>query len=116
MIYMAVLFSAVTVSASGIETELLTSGIPRELEDLEGWTAFDNFMEDINDETEVTVHADAYLYGEGEIFKASPEEVAYMCKRCEDNPNFLKDRCQNIDKVDFSFTWSPDELFNMEVS
>lgn len=113
---MAVLFSVVTITANGIETELLTSGTPRELEDLEGWTAFDNFMEDIDEETAVTVHADAYLYGEGELFKATPEEVAYMCKRCEDNPNFLTNRCQNIDKVDFSFTWSPEELFNMEVT
>lgn len=113
---MAVLFSAVKVSANGKDVELLTSGIPRELGDLEGWTAFDNFMEDIDEETEVTVHADAYLYGEGEIFKATPEEVAYMYQRIVGNPNFLNDRCQNIDKVDFSFSWSPDELFNMEVT
>lgn len=113
---MAVLFSAVKVAAIGKEVELLTSGIPRELDDLEGWTAFDNFMEDIDEETEVTVHADAYLYGEGEIFKATPEEVAYMYQRIVGNPNFLNDRCQNIDKVDFSFSWSPDELFNMEAT
>ena len=113
---MAVLFSAVKVSANSKEVELLTSGIPRELDDLEGWTAFDNFMEDIDEETEVTVHADAYLYGEGEIFKATPEEVAYMYQRIVGNPNFLNDRCQNIDKVDFSFSWSPDELFNMEAT
>lgn len=113
---MAVLFSAVTVAANSNEVELLVSGIPREFDDLEGWTAFDNFTEDIDEETEVAVHAEAYIYGEGEIFKATPEEVAYMYERIENNPNFLNDRCQNIDKVDFSFIWSPDELFNMEVT
>ena len=35
---MAVLFSAVTVTAGEEEAELLVSGIPREYDDLEGWT------------------------------------------------------------------------------
>lgn len=40
---MAVLFSAVTVTAiaKGEQVEFLVGGIPRELSDLEGWTAFD---------------------------------------------------------------------------
>ena len=58
---MAVLFSAVTLSANNQEVEFFVGGIPRELDDLEGWTAFDNFMEDIDEETEVSVHAEAYL-------------------------------------------------------
>ena len=57
---MAVLFSAVTLSANNQEVEFFVGGIPRELDDLEGWTAFDNFMEDIDEETEVSVHAEAY--------------------------------------------------------
>ena len=49
---MALLFSAVTVTANDQEVEFLVGGIPREFDDLEGWTAFDNFMEDIDEETE----------------------------------------------------------------
>ena len=56
---MAVLFSAVTVTA-GEEAELLVSGITREYDDLEGWTIFDDFLEDISEETQVHVHAEAY--------------------------------------------------------
>lgn len=115
---MAVLFSAVTLTdiAKGKQAEFLVAGIPRDYQDLEGWTAFEEFMQDIDEDTDISVHAEAYLYGESEIFKATPEEVAYMYKRMEGNPNFLADRCQNKDKVDFDFNWSPDELFRMEMS
>lgn len=54
---MALLFSAVTATANDQEIEFLIGGIPREFDDLEGWTAYDNFMEDIDEETEVLVHA-----------------------------------------------------------
>ena len=39
---MALLFSAVTVTAGEDEIELLVSGIPREYDDLEGWSEFDD--------------------------------------------------------------------------
>lgn len=114
---MAVLFSAVaiTANAKGERLEFLVGGIPREFGDLEGWTAFDKHLETIDKDTDIGVHVDAYLYGEGETFKATPEEVAYMYKRIEGNPNFLNDRSKNIDKVDFDINWSPDELFEMEI-
>ena len=57
---MAVIFSAVTISANDQEVEFFVGGIPREYDDLEGWTAFDNFMEDLDKDTEVAVHAEAY--------------------------------------------------------
>ena len=44
---MALLFSAVTVTANDQEVEFLVGGIPREFDDLEGWTAFDSFMKRI---------------------------------------------------------------------
>ena len=50
---MAVLFSAVTVTAGDQEKEFLVRGIPRELGDIEGYTAFEEFMEDIDEEIEV---------------------------------------------------------------
>ena len=60
---MALLFSAVTVTAGYDEAEFTVGGIPREYDDLVGWTAFDDFMENVDAETEVSVHADVYLYG-----------------------------------------------------
>lgn len=112
---MALLFSAVTVTSNDQEVEFLVGGIPREFDDLEGWTAFDSFMEDIDEETEVSVHAKAYLYGGEETYKATPEEVAYLMKRIEMDDTFLS-RCDNIEDVDFNFQWSPEELFDMEVN
>jgi len=38
-------------------------------------------MEDIDEETEVSVHAEAYLYGEGETYTATLEELAYFYLR-----------------------------------
>ena len=41
---MALLFSAVTVTAGEDEIELLVGGIPREYDDLEGWSEFDDLI------------------------------------------------------------------------
>ena len=71
-------------------------------------------MEDIDEETEVAIQAEAYLYGEEETHRATPEEVAYFMKRIEMDDTFLS-RCDNIESVDFTINWSPEELFNMEV-
>ena len=78
---MALLFSAVSATANDQKVEFLAGGIPREYDDPEGWTAFDRFMEDIDEETEVAIHAEAYLYGEEETHRTTPEEVAYFMKR-----------------------------------
>ena len=53
---MAVLFSAVTVTAiaKGEQVEFLVGGIPRELSDLEGWTAFDNFIGEIDEDMDIS--------------------------------------------------------------
>ena len=53
---MALLFSAVRATARDQEVEFFVGGIPREYDDLEGWTAFDRFMEDIDEETDVLWH------------------------------------------------------------
>ncbi len=111
---MALLFSAVRTSAKDQEVEFLVGCIPREFDDLEGWTAFDRFMEDLDEETEVAIHAEAYLYGEQETYRATPEEIAYFMKRIEMDDRFLS-RCDNIESVDFTINWSPEEEFNMEV-
>lgn len=47
---MALLFSAVTVTAGYDEAEFTAGGIPREYDDLVGWTVFDDFMENVDAE------------------------------------------------------------------
>ena len=113
---MALLFSAVTVTAGNEEFEFTVGGIPREYDDLVGWTVFDDFMEDVDAETEVSVHGEAYLYGGEETVTATPEEVAYLMMRMERDENFLSGHCDNIEDVDFSFLLSPDEYYEMEMN
>ena len=112
---MALLFSAVTLTANDHDTEFLVSGIPRDTDDLAGWTAYEGFHGEIDEECEVRVHVEAYLYGEGETFRASLEEIAYFNNRLEMNADFLSASCDNIEDADFTFTWSPEELFGLEM-
>ena len=109
---MALLFSAVTVTAGYDEAEFTVGGIPREYDDLIGWTAFDDFMENVDVETEVSVH----LYGGEETVTATPEEVAYLTMRMERDENFLAGHCDNIEDVDFSFLRPPEEYYGMEMN
>lgn len=106
---MAVLFSAVTLTADNNQAEFLAAGIPRDSDDLEGWTAYENFMDELDSEQEVSVHVEAYLYGDGETFKATPEEVAYFKMRADAGEEFLHDHCDNIEDADFTIQWSPDD-------
>ena len=112
---MALLFSHVRVSApDGNEAEFLVKGIPRDYDDLENYTAFEDFLDGIEEETEISVHAEAYLYGEGETFTASIEEVAYFHLRMQKDENFLFGHCDNIESVNFTCNYSPEELFGMD--
>ena len=55
------------------------------------------------------------IFPKQETYKATPEEVAYFMKRIEMDDTFLS-RCDNIEDVDFTIQWSPEELFDMEVN
>ena len=55
---MALLFSAVTVTANDDKIEMLVSGIPKEYDEMEGWTDFDDFVNLLREESEVSVHAE----------------------------------------------------------
>ena len=96
---MALLFSAVTVTAGEDEIELLVGGIPREYDDLEDWSEFDDLMYFISEETEVSVRAEAYRYGEGESMRASPEEINDLMQRMKDATGFLNRCCSNLESV-----------------
>lgn len=53
---MAVLFSHVRVSApDGNEAEFLVCGIPREFDDFEYYTTFEDFLDRREEDTEITV-------------------------------------------------------------
>lgn len=113
---MAVLFSAVTLTADNNQVEFLAAGIPRDTDDLEGWIAYENFMDELNAEQEVSVHVEAYLYGEGVAFKATPEEVAYFTMRANADENFRSNHCTNIQSGNFSIPWSPRESHRTELT
>ena len=112
---MAGLFSAVTLTVGKNQVEFLAAGIPRAADDLEGWAAFEDFMDELDAEQEVGVHVEAYLYGEGETVGATPEEVAYFTMRADADEEFLHDHCDNIEDTDFTIRWSPDELYGTEM-
>lgn len=108
---MAIMFSKVTMRDDYNESEFLVGGFPQDADDLEGWTAYHEFLDEITEVTVVNVRAQAFLYGEGETVKATPEEVAYMMMREQRDPDFLSGHCDCIGESDFNVNWCPDELF-----
>ncbi len=112
---MALLFSKVTMRDDNSESEFFVSGFPQDADDLEGWTAYHDFLNDITEDMIVNVHAVAFLYGEGETVKATPEEVAYVKMRDERDPKFLTDHCDCIGESDFNVNWYPDEVFGQDL-
>jgi hypothetical protein len=54
---MAILFSKVTMRDDYNESEFFVSGFPQEPDDLEGWTAYHEFLDEITEDTIVNIHA-----------------------------------------------------------
>lgn len=78
---MAVLFSAVTLTADNNQVEFLAAGIPRDSDDLEGWTAYENFMDELDSEQEVSVHVEAYrIYEKPDCWKPSSDTVSMAAR------------------------------------
>ncbi len=100
---MAIQFSNVTLSANGKMKDFLVCGEPADSEDLEGWTAYEDFVSQFPDGTDVHADVDIYLYGGEEIVEATPEEVAYMTLRCARDYRFLSEHCHNIGSSAFDF-------------
>ena len=113
---MAVLFSNVIAKANDQSVSFLILGSPCSFGELEGWRIFEDFLSEIEEKTEVFVHADNYLYGEGTRHIATPEEVAYFHLRQEQAPDFLETRCSKVGGDDFSFIWDPGELFGLALN
>ena len=61
---MAILFSQVKVQSADQSETFLISGIPKEYEDLTESVQLEWFLQDIDSDETVQVHADAFLYVE----------------------------------------------------
>ena len=48
---MAIMFSKVTMRDDYNESEFLVGGFPQEADDLEGWTAYHEFLDEITEDT-----------------------------------------------------------------
>lgn len=90
---MSLEFTKVTATCGNRSTEFLTMGTPKERYELEGYTAFDDFMNTVPDEADIKVSCIPYTYGEGVPVTASIEEVAYLTMRMQGDQNFLDKRC-----------------------
>lgn len=108
------MFSKVTMRDDYNESEFFVSGFPQEPDALEGCSAYHEFLDEISEDTVVNIRAEVYRYGEGEIFKATLEEVAYMTIRDQQDPEFLSDHCLCIGESDFNLYWHPEELFGQD--
>ena len=114
VIPIAILFSQVKVQSVDQSETFLISGIPKECDDLTASVQLEWFLQDIDSDEPIQVHADAFLYGEGEVVNATHAELCYFLDRIRLNPSFLESRCQSAGSSDFSFNWSPDELFGQQ--
>lgn len=115
MIPIAILFSQVRVQSADQSETFLISGIPKEYDDLTASVQLEWFLQDIDSDETVQVHADGYHYGEGEVVIATHAELCYFLDRIRMNPSFLESRCQNVGSSDFSFDWSPGELLGQQL-
>ena len=84
----------------------LVGGMPVCYADLIDWNSFKNFLLECNADSKITVEVRTFGYGEEEQFDATPEEVAYMHKRCQMNDRFLEERCELIRRYKISIDLS----------
>lgn len=100
---MAILFSKVTLTSGDRDASFLVSGAPTSEHSLDGWTNYHSFIRSLDPQSHVVASVTEYLYGEEEIYDATPEEVAYMTMRLQTRSDFLEKRCDRIDQIEFSF-------------
>ena len=99
---MSLRFSRVTLYSAGKTASFLVGGIPKSRADLQGWTAYDNFISDVPRYMAVNAHVETFLYGGEEPFNATPGEVAYVYKRIERQPDFIDTRSEKTGESDFA--------------
>lgn len=99
---MSLCFSRVTLYSVGKTASFLVGGIPKSRTDLQGWTAYESFINDSQRYQVVNARVETFLYGGEEPFDATPEEVAYFYKRIEMQPDFIDTRTEKTGESDFT--------------
>ena len=108
---MALLFSKVTIQSDFDEVEFIVGRFPTEPDDLARCDEYQVFFDEIDNETSVSIHVDAYVCGNGETIRASPDEVAEISARIKAEPDFLSEQCDWVGETDFEIQRSPDESY-----
>lgn len=100
---MSIRFSRVCTLVNSKAAIFLVGGIPTSQNDLNPWTAFQNFAADLHENEAITAKVESFEYGDEEAYDASPEEVAYFYTRIEMQPDFIEDRTRKIGDSAFIF-------------
>lgn len=98
---MSIRFSRISAMTEDASALFLVGGCPTQQADLDGWTAFDSFTEELPADTVITIHIETFLYGDGEAFDATPEEIAYFYQRIEMRPDFIEKRTEKKEESEF---------------
>ncbi len=99
---MSLRFSRVTLTSGDNTASFLVGGIPKSRADLQGWTAFDAFLNETQWYQAINAHVETLLYGGKEPFDATLEEIAYFYKRIERQPDFIESRTEKIGESDLT--------------
>ena len=98
---MSIRFSRVQVMTTDKAAIFLVGGIPATQADLDCWTAFQSFSEDLPENEVITVSVETFEYGEEEPNDATPEEVAYIYMRQDKRPDFIESRTAKVGESSF---------------
>ena len=97
---MSLQFSRVTVKYENKSSTFLVGGVPENQSDLQGWTAFRDFIKDVRKDDATVAHVETFLYGEDEAVKATAEEVAYIYKRISMASDFIEKHTKKDSEYD----------------
>ena len=98
---MSIRFSQVTPISNGKNMSFLVDGSPTCQSDLLGWTIYESLLHDTRRYHIVHARVQTFLYGSDEPFNATPEEVAYIYKRIDKQPDFIERRTEKIGEAEF---------------
>lgn len=99
---MSIRFSRVKAETEDRSSTFLVGGIPTAPVDLEGWTAYREFLRGSRGNEQITACVETFVYGDGEPFDATPEEVVYIYMRAARRPDFIEARTTKVADSEFS--------------
>ena len=98
---MSIRFSRVKAMSQDRAALFFVGGVPSLQNDLNGWTAFDEFAAMHRADEIITCSVETFEYGEGEPNDATPEEVAYIYMREAARPDFIEARTKKTGETSF---------------